>query len=357
MYAMENRSTSINNFKNYNPKIMSQRASSAQPGYTYFLSKQSPKLGRGSLRKNDDSFKKLFSLLDIPASKVARSLKMPLQYERPDNINHTIESADSFKEQMSKTNGFDSIFNSKAILERNIKTASNSIRPNYNEKVMVQYPPHASNLRISKTSQSQRNFADNLPGQNVKEIKKKMQDSDVFFLKKTNAKVDNFNTLKDWYNNKDQTIYNDSDIFLRKDDALSRSKSGEKYFFKKKEKLYDTTCKSNSEWIDKNLYQTLLGHSSRDYHILNPGIKHISKTRQDIINDTATYNPIYRQKSLCEFIDLNRVGVPNPNKEFLKAFRTSKNAFCKNTNICANYLDIHREYRDLSDRPFVKKPL
>jgi hypothetical protein len=356
MYAMENRNTSFNIYKNYDPKIMTQRASSAQPGYTHFLSKQSPKFETGKVRKNDDgSFNKLFSLLDIPASKVARSFKMPIQYERPEDIKHNTIDIGCTEEQMSRTNGFnDTMFGMRT--ERGVRTA-NGVRTNFNEKTMVHYPPHVSNVRVSKTSQSQRNFADNLPGQNVKEIKKKNQESDIFFLKKTNAKMDNFNTLRDVYNEKDQKKYTDSDIFLRKDDMLSRSKSGEKYFFKKLDKIYDSSTKSNSEWIDKNLYQTLLGHSSRGYHILNPGVKHITKTRKDIINEATDYNPIYRQKSLCEFIDLNRVGVPNPNKEFLKAFKTNKNAFGKTTNICGAYLDIHREYRDLSDRPFVKKPI
>jgi hypothetical protein len=363
MYAMENKNSSYNLFKNYNPSVTQMRANSAVPGYSFYLSKQSPKVEAGKLRKNVSKKDKLFSLLDIPLSKVARSFKMPIQYERPNiDMNKTTE-LETNENLLTPRDQLRERCESLGPIQGNkpecmsIKTAFNNIRTCHNEKVMVVYPPHNSNIRISKTSQSQRNFADNLPGQNVNEIKKKMQHSDIFFFKNSIAREDNYDAFRQTYNNKSQTKYTDSDIFLRKDDLFSRAKSGEKYMFKKIDKLYDTTSKSNSEWIDKNLYNTLLGHSSRQYHILNPGVKHITKTRQEVINEAdGLYNPICRQKSLCEFIDLNRVGVPNPNKEFLKAFKTSKNVFGRTSNVCAAYLDIHREYRDLSDRPFIKKP-
>ncbi len=58
---------------------------------------------------------------------------------------------------------------------------------------------------------------------------------------------------------------------------------------------------------------------------------------------------------IYRFNDLTRVGVPNSNKEFLNAYSKSKNAFARNSNLCATYLDIHRLYKDMSDKPFVKK--
>ena len=316
-----------------------ERAVSAMVSSSNFL-KQSPKIQSGKYRqelsgKGED---KLFSLLDIPIQKVARSFKMPVQYERPQSV-----CPQSKPEEKENTDPI------KKVTERNIRTAIGGARPDHNDNIIEYFPPHASNSRLSRTSHS---FRENSKTPSAKEIRQNMDKSDIFFLKKD--KTENYQTRHEFNNNRNQTKYMNSDIFMLKNDKDNLDKCGERFLFKKIGNVYDTSTKSNSEWKDKNMYQNLLGHSSRSYHLLNPDVRNISKTKQEIINEANGYNPIYRQKSLCEFIDLNRVGVPNPNKVYLNAAKTSRNPFGRNTNICASYYDIHGQYRNLSEKPFIK---
>src|SRR5690606_3422165 len=123
-----------NFYKNYNPKIMSQRASSACPGYTFFQSKQSPKSQSGKFRNTEYKGDKLFSLLDIPVSKVARSIKMPVQYLRPEEKKQTVstiepEVCNSARETRPIQEPL------YKMTERNIKTANSTVKSLHNEKV------------------------------------------------------------------------------------------------------------------------------------------------------------------------------------------------------------------------------
>jgi hypothetical protein len=78
------------------------------------------------------------------------------------------------------------------------------------------------------------------------------------------------------------------------------------------------------------------------------------KTKEEIYKE-HNGSPANRQKSLCEFIDLARVFSPNENKEYMKALQKSNTAFNTNSNICANYQDLHKMYGSLCEKPFVKK--
>lgn len=180
----------------------------------------------------------------------------------------------------------------------------------------------------------------------VKEIKRKMLQSDIFFSNQAGEP------------NRKQIKHNDyqtSDIFMKKNDKVNLNKNGEVYLQKNKVSLFNSSSRSNSEWHPKNSYPTLLNHCSTDYHILNPGVKHISKTKKDLDNSRNGCNPVFRQKSLCEFIDLTRVGVPNPNKEYLNALKKCPRGFGRDSNLCSSYYDIHSKYQGLCEKPFVKK--
>ena len=257
--------------------------------------------------------------------------------------------------------------------ERNIKTASVSsdhrmkkisadqniekiaTKSNYTSNVDDKWMPKyiKEQERLIKTAHAPRadNISNNsnklqpqMPVVSVKEIKMKMYESDIFFSRQPSS--ENKHLVK--LNN-----YQTSDIHMKKNDSVNLKKNGEVYLLKNKTSLYNTAFRSNSEWHPKNSYPTLLNHCSTDYHILNPGIKHISKTRKDI-DGGKEFNPVLRQKSLCEFIDLTRVGVPNPNKEYLNAFKKNPKCFARESNICSAYLDIHGKYVGLCDKPFVK---
>lgn len=119
-------------------------------------------------------------------------------------------------------------------------------------------------------------------------------------------------------------------------------------------KPYTITSKSNSEWNSLSKDVSLLNHTSTKFHILNPLIKNISLTKNEIINQTE-HNPIHRQKMLCEYIDVTRVGCPNPNKEYLKAYNKSNFSFNRTSDICTSFSDLHsREYKHLLKQPFKK---
>jgi hypothetical protein len=202
-------------------------------------------------------------------------------------------------------------------------------------------------------------LGDKLPNVSVKEIKKKAQESDIFFAKIPNKKEVNFDKVRE-NNHKSKAIdYQDSDIFMLKNNNLSLEKNAEKYLdAQNKLPKYNTSSRSNSEWQPKNAFASLLNHGSTKHNLLNPDAKNNSKTKEQIISESISlnnFNPILKQKSLCEFLDLTRVGVPNPNKEYLNALKKTKNAFGREANMCSTYLDLHRMYRGISDRPFVKK--
>jgi hypothetical protein len=200
---------------------------------------------------------------------------------------------------------------------------------------------------------------DRLPSVSVKEIKKKAQESDIFFTKNSKYKEQNFNKARENHHKSKAIDYQDSDIFMLKNNNLSLEKNAEKYLeAQNKIAAYNTSSRSNSEWQPKNACASLLNHGSTKYSLLNPDAKNSSKTKEQIIAESMSinnFNPIFKQKSLCEFLDLTRVGVPNPNKEYLNALKKTKNGFGREANMCSTYLDLHRMYRGISDRPFVKK--
>lgn len=358
---------SATNINNITDAFRSNRQFSAGPK---MLMKQSPKITSGKIRPgtrgpefNKDTTEKLFSQLDIPINKIATGTKLPQQYIKRDEeelqkIFNGEEPINDLKQneetkQFSKTaNNFFTTRNT------NHNTAYNKFIPDIptindmkESRPDSLKPGRFSEYeRLVKTSHTNRHNP-NFPIVNAKEIKSKMQSSDVFFRKKDNQDI-----IQCSHSKQKALDYQDSDIFNHKNNLISNNKSGEPYMIKDPKKVYySITSKSNSEWHTKNSVPTLLNYTSAEYHLLNPGIKNISKTKKDIVESAGMFNPTYRQKSICEFIDLTRVGVPNPNKEYLQAFNKAKFSFGRNTNLCGSYLNVHRMYKNMSDRPFVKK--
>ncbi len=250
----------------------------------------------------------------------------------------------------------------------NIQLKINTIKPsketdkwipkNYREHERLIKTAH---IRFRDPNYSSNTLGDRLPNVSVKEIKTKSQESDIFFTK--NPKFiegnNNFNKIQKNSLKSKAIDYQDSDIFMLKNNNLSLEKNAEKYLeSKNKIAVYNSSSRSNSEWQPNSANASLLNHGSTKHNILNPDAKNYSKTKEQIIAESISlnnFNPIFKQKSLCEFLDLTRVGVPNPNKEYLNALKKSKNGFGREANICSTYLDLHRMYRGISDRPFVKK--
>ena len=108
---------------------------------------------------------------------------------------------------------------------------------------------------------------------------------------------------------------------------------------------------------------TLLNHVSTEYNILNPNIKNFSKLKTEILNECEhkkninsvnCFNPIYRQKGLCEFIDLTRNGAPNPGKDYLSSYNKSNDAFRIRNDICSSLGDSYNSCKNLLNKPFIK---
>ena len=197
-----------------------------------------------------------------------------------------------------------------------------------------------------------------------KSIEEKQYKSDIFFFKSPSEKEatnKNLNQYRDFQN---------SDIFNIKNDSQNISKSGEIYLFRNNDNLkYNISKESNSFWkITNSKFPTLTNYASKEYHILNPGIKGISFTKDRImkecenkkdknsrmINNVNYMNPIFKQKGLTEFIDMTRNGASNMGKDYMNTFNNNPKCFYKNNDIGTTLYNIHFQYKNLCQKPFVK---
>jgi len=224
---------------------------------------------------------------------------------------------------------------------RNIHTAN----PLFNLKEEVR--DYERKLHTSHTSRG-------LELKKVKEIKIKMQASDPFFREKYDYNDDKFNKEKQIFIKTKKDKF-DSNIFFNKEiEDVRKGKSIDKFILSNTtNKIYGINSSSRSEWSPKNSKFSLLNHTSVPFSVLNSGVKSFSKTKGEIY-ELSGENAANKQKAICEFIDVARVFHPNPNKEYLNALK-SKNPFNQNSNICSNYLNLHRMYGSLCENPFVKK--
>ena len=148
----------------------------------------------------------------------------------------------------------------------------------------------------------------------------------------------------------------DSDIFNLKteNNNLFREKTGEKYLIKNKilnykDKVYITN-ESNTSWaphISKNPSHS--GYSSVKYNIISPNVKSTSQTKEEIEIGNKGNNKL---KSMSEFIDLCRVSAPNINSQFINSLKENKGFFRKKNNLGYNFLDMHKNYKEIISKPF-----
>jgi hypothetical protein len=66
----------------------------------------------------------------------------------------------------------------------------------------------------------------------------------------------------------------------------------------------------------------------------------------------TSFNPIHRQKMLCEYIDVTRVGCPNPLKEYRSVIKNYTNPFNRTSDMCTTYLNNYKNYKNLITEPF-----
>ena len=194
----------------------------------------------------------------------------------------------------------------------------------------------------------------------------KQLQSDIFFMKDKDIKKEE---------NKNQTIakknlfkFTDSDIFnLKNSDPIIIEKSGERSFFRNLKNISENnnnnvTYNINNEtllgWKLRNPLPSLYNYTSTKYHLLNRNIKNIGNTKESVFNECKklpdNFNPIHKQKSLCEFIDLCRVSAPKINNDYNKALNQNPNIFRKKNESSSEFFDIYNHYNSLCDKPFQK---
>ena len=201
---------------------------------------------------------------------------------------------------------------------------------------------------------------------NSKEISKKMNETDIFFVKNQIISKNILNKKNDSSN-----LYTDSDIFCMKNDIVNLSKCGETYLFKSNSsRKYTTANESNSKWKPKSNMPNFMNYPSTDFNILCPNKINYIKTKPSIIEECKNkvknnddpavkkniyFNPTHKQKGLGEFIDITQNGSGNPGREFIKIFK--ENPFCcqKNSDVCAAFGDIHIDYNHTCTKPFMKE--
>lgn len=215
-----------------------------------------------------------------------------------------------------------------------------------------------------------------------KQVSKQMLRSDIFFQKdlsfKENYKINNnfekfnSNLSKASVNNKslnqtafnknlfDTNKYHDSDIFSVKNNETSLNKIGEKYLLRDNSGVifknsYNITSRSNSDWVPENKIISLINHESTNYDFINPLVKNKLCKKDDVITQSNPFNPNNIQKCIGEIIDLTRNGSPNPNKEYLKAYKNDNTVFRKRGQIAESFGNLHHEYKGICDKPYVKK--
>lgn len=324
---------------------------------------------------NQQPNKPYFSKLDIDVKKVSNGLSMGKQYLRTETSNNTIKSLMKFRKKTefqvsidnnankTSANFFKSNPNLTQIDEKesfqkikNVENITNLQNKICERNVHTSQGFRIKQLSIEYMNQLQSNYcnrAENL--KKSRELKEKMMISDPFFLKKPDFAEDKFRKERENCLNGTKTNYYNSDVFLSKPFDLVNDKTIDKFIIANhNQKFYSSSNKSRSEWSPQNSKTNLLNHTSVPYSIFNEGVKTFVKTKEEIFKERND-SPAKKQKSLGEFADLVRVYSPNPNKEYLSALEKSTTTFHRNSNICANYHNLHRLYGSLCEKPFVKK--
>ena len=197
-----------------------------------------------------------------------------------------------------------------------------------------------------------------LPHCSFKEIKEKMNNSDVFFL--NNIEISDLEKLKKETRTEKYNVYFDSDIFNVKNDDISIKKIGEKYLFNDPKIIkYTSSIESKSAWANNLSSKNSNNFSSKNYNILSPNRKNNSLTKDDIykiLNESTTLNnPLHRQKGISKYLDLANNCSSNLGQEYSKIFNSNPNCFKKIPEYCSSFGDLYLQYKNLCDEPFYKK--
>lgn len=267
------------------------------------------------------------------------------------DIKNLNDNKDSLKTNMVKDmNNTGSIFHDSKNQFKG-KTTSNLMNRN-NANSRLEINTSESNMRTITydyerklhTSHANRAFEVAL----TKDFKVKSLKSDIFFQNsKEKTKSLNLNALL-------KRNSSESNVFFLQNKGMINDRSSEKYYYHPRAHIYGITSASNSKWCPSTENKTLINFSNVDYSLFNTGIKNLSKTKEEIIK-SSKLNPVFRQKSISESIDIFGLSCSNPNRNYIEIAQKHKNAFHLNSEVCSTFLDLHKNYRGLCAKPFVKK--
>lgn len=341
-----------------------EEKSSKTKSNTNFINNKKEKLNNDNendIRKNENDFKE--------TSNCARQAQLSEKV--------ITNNLDRFKNIVSETNKINHFENSSS---KRVRTAGDfhtrrtefSINMYKNPKNAYEAQKNSAKEyeRMIKTSHEQRREGKQfIP--NTKLINQKMLESDIFFVSnKTEEKFNMYGSRNprqssnNFYNSNNMDVNNNpkdhltSDVFLQKNNEASKKKIGEKYLFNGNNYLkigYYPSARSNSEWSPRSQVKSFMNYNSCEYDLFNPYMKKSVFTREKIQNEANGMNPVYRQNSITEFVDLTRNFVPNYNKEFVKAIGKEERIFSKKQDLCVNFLELHKEYNNICEKPFIKK--
>jgi len=223
----------------------------------------------------------------------------------------------------------------------------------------------------------------NLKVPNRTEMKQKMNMSDIFNIKgmksleierknsnenpnNVNKPDNNFNSSQtgDFFKNPEldkRKYVHESDIFFVKNNKVSLAKSydapsnanlNNKTMINFK-RTFGANTESESSWYPRDTKATLMNHPSIRFNILNPAIKGIGKTKEEIyaIDKDSCCN---KKKSIAEYVDLFRNFCPNKNEKFRSSFDKNNKEFFSRADVCTQYDNLFSRYYPLILHPFNK---
>ena len=197
-------------------------------------------------------------------------------------------------------------------------------------------------------------FFTRLPQCSIKEIKEKVNHSDIFFLQKNNKENIDLEHNNNYIKKKNYNIYFNSDIFNIKNDEINIKKIGEKYLFNNQNNIkYTSSKESQSSW-QNNIYKDPINNfSSKNYNILSPNRKNNFLNKDDIYKSLIK-KPLNKQKGLGNYMDSANNNSSHFGQEYSKCYKSNPNCFKKVTEICANFGDLFLHYKNMCDKPFHK---
>lgn len=257
------------------------------------------------------------------------------------------------------------IQNDKAITNNLKRPLSVQLRQKKDKWLPKGYPHYEYCVLNSKYFQEnleENPFLKMKPIQNIKDIKKKSNKTDIFFLGPQTEKETKLLVID---NNKKTENYNiklGSDIFNIKKDFSNLMKSSETYLFKNNN--YPISSESKSFWTPKANIPSYMNYPSVEYNIINPKIKSNIKTKEQIYNECKQkknddsknlinyMNPIFRQNNISNFYDITKGGM-NRNFTYEKIYQDNPRSYYRKNNLCTLHYNLYSTYKGIIDNPFM----